>query len=43
MAQNHKGFSRLTPMDASIEFHRREVENVYSWLSNITMDAFGGE
>ena len=32
----------LTPMDVSIEFHRREVENVYSCLNNITADAFGG-
>jgi sulfide dehydrogenase [flavocytochrome c] flavoprotein subunit len=32
----------LTPMDASIEYHRREVENAYSWLNNITADAFGG-
>lgn len=31
----------LTPMDASIEHHRREVENAYSWLNNITVDAFG--
>lgn len=32
----------LTPMDASSEMHRREVENAYSWLNNITLDAFGG-
>jgi len=32
----------LTPMDASNEMHRREVENAYSWLNNITLDAFGG-
>ncbi len=32
----------LTPMDASIEHHRREVENAYSWLNNITADAFAG-
>lgn len=32
----------LTPMDASDEHHRREAENAYSWLNNITSDAFGG-
>ena len=32
----------LTPMDASAEQHRREVENAYSWLNNITLDVFGG-
>jgi sulfide dehydrogenase [flavocytochrome c] flavoprotein subunit len=32
----------LTPMDASAEAHRREVENAYSWLNNITADAFAG-
>ena len=32
----------LTPMDASIEHHRREVENAYSWYNNITAGAFGG-
>ena len=32
----------LTPMDASEEFHRREVLNAYSWYNNIVADAFGG-
>jgi len=32
----------LTPMDASAEFHKREVLNAYSWYNNITADAFGG-
>ena len=32
----------LTPMDASEEAHKREVDNAYSWLNNITADAFGG-
>ena len=29
-------------MNASAEAHRREVENAYSWLNNITADAFAG-
>lgn len=32
----------LTPMDATDEAHKREVYNAYSWLNNITADAFGG-
>lgn len=32
----------LTPMNASDEMHKREVDYAYSWLNNITTDAFGG-
>ncbi|HIQ07823.1 MAG TPA: twin-arginine translocation signal domain-containing protein [Thiotrichaceae bacterium] len=32
----------LTLMDASDEVHKREVGYAYSWLKNITTDAFGG-
>lgn len=32
----------VTPMDASDEHHRREVENAHSWLNNITSDIFAG-
>ena len=31
----------LTPMDASAEAHRREVEYAYSWYDNIVFDIFG--
>ena len=31
----------LTPMDASDEAHRREVEYAYSWYDNIVLDIFG--
>jgi len=31
----------LTPMDASDEAHRREVEYAYSWYDNIVHDIFG--
>lgn len=36
-----KGAGGLTPMDASPEAHRREVEYAYSWFQNITSDIFG--
>lgn len=36
-----KGAGGLTPMDASEEAHRREVEYAYSWFNNITSDIFG--
>lgn len=31
----------LTPMDASAEAHKLEVDYAYSWFNNITSDAFG--
>lgn len=36
-----KGSGGLTPMDASAEARRREVEYAYSWYNNITTDIFG--
>jgi len=36
-----KGSGGLTPMDASAEARRREVEYAYSWYNNITKDIFG--
>ncbi len=36
-----KGSGGLTPMDASAEARRREVEYAYSWYNNITADIFG--
>ncbi len=36
-----KGAGGLTPMDASAEARRREVEYAYSWYNNITADIFG--
>lgn len=35
-----KGAGGLTPMDASDEAHRREVEYAYSWYDNIVADIF---
>jgi len=35
-----KGAGGLTPMDASEEAHRREVEYAYSWYKNIIDDIF---
>lgn len=32
----------LTPVDASAEQRKREVQYAYSWFNNITNDAFGG-
>jgi len=36
-----KGSGGLTPMDASAEARRREVEYAYSWYDNIIEDCFG--
>ncbi len=36
-----KGAGGLTPMDASPEQLRREVEYAHSWFNNITKDVFG--
>lgn len=36
-----EGSGGLTPMDASAEAKRREVEYAYSWYNNITADVFG--
>jgi len=36
-----KGAGGLTPMDASPEARRREVQYAYSWFKNITADIFG--
>jgi sulfide dehydrogenase [flavocytochrome c] flavoprotein subunit len=36
-----EGAGGLTPMDASEEAHRREVEYAYSWYDNIVADIFG--
>jgi sulfide dehydrogenase [flavocytochrome c] flavoprotein subunit len=36
-----KGAGGLTPMDASPEHLRREVEYAHSWFNNITKDVFG--
>lgn len=36
-----KGAGGLTPMDASAEHRRREVEYAHSWFTNITQDTFG--
>jgi len=35
-----EGAGGLTPMDASDEAHRREVEYAYSWYNNIVQDIF---
>jgi len=37
-----KGAGGLTPMDATPEARRREVEYAYSWYENFTADIFGG-
>jgi sulfide dehydrogenase [flavocytochrome c] flavoprotein subunit len=36
-----EGSGGLTPMDASAEARRREVEYAYSWYNNIVTDIFG--
>lgn len=36
-----EGSGGLTPMDASAEARRREVEYAYSWYNNIVADIFG--
>lgn len=36
-----KGAGGLTPMDASAEDRRREVQYAHSWFNNITKDVFG--
>ncbi len=36
-----EGSGGLTPMDASAEARRREVEYAHSWYNNITADIFG--
>ncbi|WP_089728880.1 FCSD flavin-binding domain-containing protein [Candidatus Thiosymbion oneisti] len=36
-----EGAGGLTPMDASPEARRREVQYAYSWFKNITADIFG--
>jgi len=36
-----KGAGGLTPMDATMEQHKREAEYFHSWYTNITGDIFG--